>query len=185
MKLTAFLFLIFALVVANASEDSKRNDLKRWEFRTAPVALIASWYTVDISYRTSERLSTGPAVVIYGASAQGNMFLPSYNGSAVGWQMNYYFDTVRKNTWYLGSHAYFEKYNSYPHAAQGFSEHSGYRINTTIGYKVKNAGILSMFGIGVEYRDQNITRTEDSQINVDSHEANFFPVLELKMGFEI
>lgn len=185
MKFSVLLVLMSTIVFADVNEESKKKDLNQWEFRTAPMALLASWYTIDISYRISEKLSTGPAVVIYGAPETGNMFLPSYKGTAGGWQANYYFDSVRKNTWYLGSHIYFENYNSYPHALNGFEELSGYRLDAIIGYKIKNAGILTMFGIGLEYRDHDVTKHEDSKIIMKSHEANLLPMLELKMGIEI
>ena len=185
MKFSIFLILVSTLVFADVSQEAEKNELFTWELRTAPLALLASWYTVDISYRISEKVSTGPAIVVYGASEQGNMFFPSYKGNAVGWQANYYFDSVLRNSFYLGSRLYFENYNSYPHAFNGFNQIIGSRLNTIFGYKIKNSGILSMFGVGLEYSDHAITKHEDSQLNVDSHEAKLAPVLEVRMGIEI
>lgn len=173
-----------------SSSFSSESEIPRWEFRTAPIALWARWYTLDISYRISEKWTTGPAAVVYGSAEIGNMFVPSYKGYAVGWNANYYFNSVLKNGWYLSMHSYYEKYSSYPHAYLGHKEMDGFRANAVAGYQWKWSSFNMMAGLGGEYRNHNVVDKPDaiagSQPEVTSfNETRTLPHIEFKIGIQI
>ena len=118
------------------------------------------------------------------------MLAPTYQGYALGANGNYYFKTVYENTWYLSSHAFYEIYNSYPHAYSGVKEIEGVRVNAVMGYQWRGSKINVMAGVGTEFRSQNIIDKKEPingapQSPVESHEAFWLPHFELKIGVEI
>lgn len=167
-------------------------DLEKrlWEFRTAPIALLAKWYTLDVSYRLSDNWATGPAVILFNADEPAGMLGPSYNGYALGWNGNYYFDSAYKRTWYISAHGYYESYKSYLHGYRGYKDMAGYKFNSAIGYQWKWSRINMIAGIGQEYRDQTVTDKTESiktieQQTSDSTKAVWFTFFEFKVGIEI
>jgi len=185
---------------ANYSNKNGMNSVKSliagnvnkrsWEFRTAPIALIARWFTLDVSYRLSDQWATGPAAILYNAEGPGGMLSPSYKGYAVGWNGNYYFNSVYKNTWYVSAHTYYESYKSYPHAYLGYKEIDGFKANSVIGYQWKWSRINMMTGIGAEFRNQNVVDRKDAvnsveQSPIESRDSFWLPHIEFKMGIEI
>ena len=180
----------------NTSYQTSKNyssqvELPRWEFRTAPVALLARWYTLDVSYRLSEKKwATGPSIVLYNYSEIGNMFAPAFKGQALGWNANYYFDSAQRNTWYFSLHSYYEKYKSYPHAYLGYYEKDGYRMNGALGYQWRWNPVNLMAGLGVEQRNHNVVEHKDpilgiEQEPVSSSESVGLPYAEIKIGIQI
>ncbi len=137
------------------------EKLSKWEIRTAPLALIAQWQTLDVSYRFTENFAMGPSIIRYAGSGGGNMFLPDYSGDAYGFSADYYFRSVMKNTWYLGSHAYKEKYRNRPHATFDDYERDGYRVNAVLGYQIKFQPFNLLIGGGEEYRSYQETKYVD------------------------
>jgi|GEM_PF-3092149 hypothetical protein len=169
-----------------------REVLKRWEFRTAPIALLARWYTLDVSWRFSKHWSTGPAVVFYRSATIGNMLTPSFRGSAVGWQGNYYFQSVERNSWYAGFHSYYEEYDSYLEGRSGRDAVKGLRLDSALGYQWRGAGSFRplhfMAGVGPEYKDRQRKRFRELEGGApfeDGHQSLFGIFLEFKMGIEI
>ncbi len=190
---------IIVLVGSTTTAFSKNLELnkskpktieKKWELRTAPIAMMVSWYTLDVSYRLSENLATGPAVISYNARGPGGMFGPTYNGYAIGWNGSYYFSSLLKDTWYISAHAYYESYKSYPRAYLGHYVYEGGKANTAIGYQWRGAMINIIAGLGLEYRSYSVTDKKDpiggiEQPSVDSSESRGLPFVEFKIGIEI
>jgi hypothetical protein len=173
-----------------SSSFSSKEEMPRWEFRTAPVAYLARWYTLDVSYRISEKWATGPAGIIYGSPEIGHMFAPSYKGYAAGWNANYYFNTVLKSGWYLSMHSFYEKYSSYPHAYLGHKEIDGFRANAVAGYQWRWSAFNLMAGLGGEYNNHNVVDKPDAigskQPNVSSFNGTSTLLhIELKIGVQI
>ncbi len=172
----------YSSIAANA----KQTELRSWEFRTAPVALLARWYTLDVSYRFTAHIAAGPSAVIYDAVEQGNMLAPSYKGNAYGLHANYYLTSVEASGWYSGLHAYQESYRSYPEGYPGYEDRKGYRGNVTAGYQVKWSQINLMTGLGMEYRSHNVVETSRySGTQPETRESGWGPTVEIKLGFEI
>lgn len=168
---------------------SLADNKRRWELRTAPIALLASWVTLDASYRFTDHWATGPAVILYSASGRGNMFTATNNGYAAGWSANYYFRSVFRNTWYISAHTYFESYKTYPHAYEGFKELSGLKANSAFGYQWKMPRINVMTGLGAEMLTHNILDRPEA-VNgiakpaVGSNRSDVIPFFEFKMGMD-
>ena len=153
MRILLLVFVFIGTVSAQTGHGLNIESFSRWEFRTAPIALLANWYTLDISYRVSENVATGPAGILCNGSEMGHMFLPSYRGQAIGWQAYYYFYSILKNTWYLGMRGYQESYSSYPHGDSGYDKLNGFRSNIALGYQMKHSKVTTLLGLGVDYRD--------------------------------
>jgi len=167
--------------------SAPQEELRRLELRTAPLALLASWYTLDASYRFTEHFALGPAVVFYNSRAEhGNMLAPTYKGTAYGLHANYYFRSVEVSGFYTGLHAYQEDYRSYPHGLSGHEDRNGYRVNLTAGYQARMNRVSLLMGLGVEVRSHKVveTRTYDSAPKEYS-ETHRIPTVEIKLGFEI
>lgn len=167
--------------------EVQQPELRRWEFRTAPVALLARWYTLDVSYRFTENFAVGPSIVIYDAPGeQGNMLAPTYKGDAFGFHANYYFTSVKARGWYSGLHAYQESYRSYPEGYPGYEDRKGYRSNITAGYQFKWSQVNLLTGLGMEYRNHNVVETSRySGVQPETRKSGWGPTVEIKLGFEI
>jgi hypothetical protein len=119
------------------------------------------------------------------------MFSPSYNGSALGWNANYYFKSFSKSTWYVSTHAYYESYKSYAHGYHGYFEKEGAKFNSAAGYQWRWSRVNLMTGLGTEYKNQNSTEYKkdfdsNEYQNEPSIQNNFWlPYFEVKLGFEI
>lgn len=167
------------------------KNLKRFEIRTAPLAFLAKWLTLDTSYRLNDSFSTGPAVVIYAAGGPGGMLAPSFKGYAAGWSANYYINGAQEDTVYVGTHAYYESYDSYPHAFLGYYSRSGLRANITLGYQWRISSWMNMqAGAGLEARQHHVTAypenaSSSTAYGSESDDNTSGPVLEFKVGFEI
>ncbi|MES2965326.1 MAG: hypothetical protein V4760_15685 [Bdellovibrionota bacterium] len=133
----------------------------RWELRTAPAALLASWFTIDAGYRFGSKFSTGPALVSYSAK-RGNMFLPSFEGQALGWYANYYFRPATRSGWYSSVHAYQEDFVSHPHAARDDErfKRSGQRANVALGYRWSRSIIDVLIGGGMQFMNHQVDETK-------------------------
>jgi hypothetical protein len=185
------------IIASNTTDESlkykstraslNQNELRSWEFRTAPIALLARWYTLDVSYRFTEHIAVGPSVVIYDAPGeQGNMLAPTYKGNAFGLHANYYFTSVERNSWYSGLHAYQESYTSYPEGYPGHEDRKGFRSNVTAGYQIKWSRVNLMTGLGMAYRNHDIIKTSRfDDTETESRESQWNPTVEVKLGFEI
>jgi hypothetical protein len=172
------------------SAAAERIEKRDWEFRTAPIAFIARWLTLDVSYRLTDQWATGPAAILYNADGPGGMVGPTYSGSAFGWNGNYYFSSAFSNTWYVSAHAYYESYKSYPHAYMGFKEIDGVKANSAIGYQWKWSRVNVMAGVGAEFRSQTVVDRRDGDDVAgssprESKDAFWLPHIEFKMGIEL
>lgn len=161
----------------------------RWEIRIAPLPLFIRWTTLDLAYRFDRHWSTGPAMVSYAASGPGNMFFPTYQGMALGWQATYYLKSAFDDGWYLGTHAYYESYRSFTsESTDGPVDNVGFRTDADFGFKVSARYFLLMFGAGLEYRAHQRTIQPFSSAGGVSvkqdQESVFLPHLEFKAGFE-
>jgi len=166
-----------------ASDKSvKEMPFHHLELRTAPFALfLFKWMDLDISYRFSEQFAFGPSFIRYADSGPyGNMFTPTYEGTAYGFHGYYYYSSVLKSGWYSGFRGYYENYKSYSHHLSPPSEVIGYRGRVTTGANFKlNHRVNLMLGLGVEYFDRQIQDEEEERRRL------WFPIIELKLGVEL
>lgn len=191
---------IFVIAVLAQPAFAQRLSLKatkeepaRWELRTAPIALLAKWITLDVSYRLTENFAFGPAAIFYVSpeGEQGGMLAPGYNGYAAGLNFSYYFNSVQKNTGYLSMHGYYENFSAFGHGTRDGerTEVDGIKVNTAIGYQWKKSRFVLLTGFGVQYQDHqengirfdqngNTTKTTES-------DSGFLPFVEFKVGIEI
>ena len=165
-----------------------------WEIRTAPIALFAAWYTVDVAYRITDQFATGPAFVSYGCDGPGGMLAPCFKGSAYGWQANYYAKSLAaRRGVYVGTRAYYEDYVASPHGSlYSKVDAKGFRGNVMAGlFAPAFLGMLWHFGIGWEMRDQQVTRYSSDQLSerpkeprTSGRENHSGPMLEAKLGIQ-
>jgi len=172
--------------------QQQKTEEARWDLRTAPVALVARWYTLDAFYRITKNWSTGPAAIVYAASSPGGMFFPNYKGYAVGWGGNHYFTSVRTDGWYASLHAYYESYESYPHGSMSIEKRDGFKANSALGYRWRiNNGFDLLTGLGVENDTHSvIERREGPLLNnlaqeTRSNRSTWLPFIEIKIGLGI
>lgn len=165
---------------------SNAKSVSSWEIRTAPLAFLARWLTLDLSYRPTNHWAFGPSFISYQASRPGGFLAPSYRGLATGFNLNYYFDSVHTETWYLSSHVYYENFESYPHAYSGYIKRSGYKANSAIGYQGKWSQVSVLTGVGIEYLShsrEDINDTVNPQTSTFSNENRSRAFFEFKMGY--
>jgi hypothetical protein len=163
---------------------------KRWEVRTAPIALLASWSTLDVSYRLSDQIATGPAVVAFGCKGPGNMLAPCWDGYALGWQGIYYFRGVRGNSPYVSGHAYYDEFKSHAHAVvDSHDEVRGVRAHAFVGDMFHApVNVIWQAGAGVETRNYQRTKVSDDAFDTSAAkrttEVLTSPMLEAKIGLQ-
>ncbi|MCC2678270.1 MAG: hypothetical protein K0R29_846 [Pseudobdellovibrio sp.] len=183
MRGIIFLFLLFLINVANAGT----NNQSRFELRTAPIPLYVKWYTLDATYLYNNQWAFGPSYVSYAYdSYYGNMFGPAYYGSAYGAHVIWAVDDLFSNSWYVGSHLYYESYRSVAHGLLGNKEdRRGLRTSAVLGYRQLSGSFLTMVGLGFENYDHDIQETV-SAANPDysQYHRNFtFFHAEFKVGW--
>lgn len=157
-----------------------------WEIRTAPIALLARWLTIDLSYRPTEHWAFGPSLISYNARRPGGFLGPNYRGLALGFNLNYYFSSAHTSSGYISSHAYHENYESYPHAQPGYLKRSGYKTNMALGYQIKSSEISMLTGLGFEYLNYQQDEIDDSvspTTSVSSPASRWLPFIEFKLGY--
>ncbi len=169
---------------------AREKEGRNWEFRTAPLAFLASWFTLDVAYRLSDQWSFGPSAILFNAKGPGSMLAPSYNGYAVGWNGSYHFGSVRKNSWYISAHGYYESYKLYPHAFSGHKEVTGFSGYSVIGYQWRWSRVNILSGIGPQISYQNVVErtrplNDVEKSPVESRDVKLVPTIEFKVGFEI
>lgn len=187
------LFSIPPAVARPTASAARKIAYPSWEVRTAPIALLARWLTLDVAYRFSEHFATGPAIVLYEAPIQagGNMLMPTYRGSAWGWQANYYFKPItERSNGYVGGRIYSETYKSYPHdmSEGGYDDVSGTRADVFIGALLRSSPFIFMGGVGFEFFDHKFAEHRtllgvDQPVTHDS-ESDTRLMLEFKAGIE-
>lgn len=169
--------------------DKAKQEHKLWEVRGAPLALLAQWYSFDLSYRLNPKWSTGPSGIRYAASSNGNMLLPSMNGYAVGWNLNYYVNGVDQSSWYFGGYLFYEDYNRYPHSSSPPQKITGSRADYIMGYRIYHAPFALLLGAGFQFSSQRQRRiyADSAGPNLDKGDTLLqisFPRLEVKLGIE-
>ena len=179
---------LVAVLILLSSPFSFSKEILNYEIRTAPVALIARWVTLDFSFNINNQWALGPSIGLYATPKIGNMFTPSYNGSAVGAHAYYYFNSFSDDSWYFGNHAYYENYESYPHAFNGHYELKGFKFNSKAGYQlVIMSGFSFLLGLGAEYRNYDQKNIDDSNgVNTPKFK-DYQPVvgfIEAKVGYK-
>jgi hypothetical protein len=180
---------LLLMIVAFLTNTVFAQEKLSYEVRTAPAALLARWITLDFSLNlVSEHWSLGPSVIIYAAPKIGNMFTPSYNGTALGGHLYYYFKSFSESSWYSGNHLYYEEYESYPHNFTGHYQYQGFKFNPKAGYQIAtSSGINIMLGAGLELRSYHQKNIDDSN-GVDSpsfkNYSAVIPYVEAKLGFK-
>lgn len=164
----------------------KKPSIRNWEIRTAPIALFASWFTVDLSYRATEHFATGPAGVTFNCGGRGGMLAPCWKGTALGWQANYYFDSVASKGPYISGHAYYDSFKAFSHSVlKGHDELQGTRINAMFGYMFQApVNFVWHLGIGMEVRNYHVTKFDENGAETTKRENGQHPMLEAKLGYQ-
>lgn len=156
------------------------------ELRTAPLALIASWGTLDAAYRFHPQFSIGPAVVLYNGE-KGNMFLPGYKGTALGLNATFYFTPGYYSAWYMSTHVFKEKFTSRSTEAvkDTRTEKDLVRANAAIGYHWKWQHFNMRAGAGPELRSGESKKFLANKLEKDSNVSDVLPHVEFKLGWDI
>ncbi len=186
------MFLFASPVFAKSDHDDP--DMRLLEFRTAPLALIWRWYTIEGLVRLgppSKRWAIGPSYIKYGAPTNSNMFFPAYRGSAMGFVVTRYFDVLSAPGWYGTFRYYFENYDSYLEDPYSTISHlRGHAVTLIAGYRfpVFDRSFL-MAGVGLQARsyDKKEIRTDNMNRISPIEDSDFFealPYLEVKVGVE-
>lgn len=157
------------------------------EFRTAPMAIIAQWATLDYSYSFHKNWAGGPSMILYTGPKSGSMFWPAYAGYAVGVHLYGYFNGFSSRGFYWGNHFYFENYESHVHNLAGHYKLEGHKFNMKAGYQLFiRSNINVLLGAGFETRSYS----QDDIIDQAGQNPDFkkqsgnFPYIEAKMGFQ-
>jgi hypothetical protein len=171
--------------------DSSFAKTTPWNIRTAPATFFLQWITLDLAYTTTQHWSLGPSLILYSApdNSKSGMLFPAMHGMAFGFNLNYYFDGVSVDNWYLGHHSYYESYSLVPHGGIDGDKNQvdGIRSNLLAGYQWRWPQWNLIFGGGLELVSHRIERTKtsfngDTSITNDQS-SNVMPVLELKIGW--
>ena len=176
--------LIFIILVLVSQVSLAAISRPQWEVRTAPIAFIARWLTLDLSYIANENWAFGPSYIRYANESEyGNMLAPTYNGNAVGahvlWAENFTDDAI-----YLGGHYYVEDYRSRPEGFLGYDDYTGSKLSAVIGKRSFFAKSFSvMGGIGYEFYNHEKTSVRSSGTSTVAQVNSGFLHFEFKMGY--
>ncbi len=176
--------------VASAEEYSV-DSRRLLEFRTAPIAFLASWLSLDVSYKLTEKWGIGPSVILYNSevSEHGNFLMPTYNGNALGANLTYYIDSYYKNSIYLNFRGLYQDYISTPHSFRDGShvEVRGFTGHIVLGHSYRKGRLSILTGLGVQHNrfsSETINPTE-AAVDIFSNTVTTSPYLEFKLGVEI
>ncbi|MGE4133946.1 MAG: hypothetical protein AB7F86_20080 [Bdellovibrionales bacterium] len=177
---------------SNSRLQTEAQSLNKWELRTAPIAMLASWYTLDVSFHLTPYFSMGPAVVLYNdRSEHGGMLAPTYHGHALGWHGYYYFRSHARHGMYLGLRSYYESYRSRQHGLSGqYEDRDGFRTDLFTGYRMRWSRFTMMAGGGLEIATHSVVEREDALGSRPAsrktyNETRSGPMIEFKLGLEI
>lgn len=160
------------------------DSFDRWELRTAPLAMLARWFSLELSYRANEHWSVGPSLISYSAKGPyGNMLMPTWDGYATGAHLYYFGRSAMTNSVYLGVRGLYESYVSYPHAALFSEAVSGVKAQGAVGYQKRWSSVGLLVGLGAEQRFHRVVRSKESALrSYDENES--FPFFEFKLGLQ-
>ncbi len=183
MKSILIILILTLQTLAASASTTQTPPLKtKFEIRTAPIAFLAQWLTIDLTYFVSEKWALGPSYVGYeNRSQHGGMLSPTYLGTAIGAHF-IYADSFFKDSYYAGGHIYSENYRSRPHAFLGYYDNQGSRANVVVGHRWVNEIFSSMLGFGFENKSTSSNRVPESG-NVTKEEAHDTLLhIEFKIG---
>lgn len=168
---------------------SASAESKQFEIRTAPIALIARWYTLDASYRPNPQWALGPSIVIYNHDGPGGILSPAYQGKSFGAHINYYFQSIDVNSFYLGSHFLYDDYRSFPHGSSGYRDHIGTSLQAVAGYFGRYQSLTFHTGLGFEqemgsYEDVAYNSLTSDYEMTTGNDTFFKLLIEFKLGYE-
>ncbi len=159
--------------------NAKLDSFDKWEVRTAPVMMVAAWYTLDLSYQLTPNWSTGPAAVFYQNDHVGGMLMPADFGQALGWQQLYTFKPMKAASLYVSSHVYYQSYSSAGDAQiNSRDQHDGIKVNSDFGIRWHEHHFIMLAGAGVEYIDEqrrqvyNQNAVIQPELRVPEHSAS-------------
>lgn len=165
---------------------------KSWEVRTAPLALIARWYTLEALYRLNDEWALGPSYIKFGSTASADMFFPSYRGKALGFVGTHYFPSSSGQGLYGTVRYYFQDYTAYEHDNTSSEFHlKGHSLAFVGGYRLPFLkSFFFMPGIGIQLGKYEKTETKTDiithavTVTTDSNYLSVIPYLEAKVGVE-
>lgn len=128
-----------ALVDPRVPVAASKPPPPRFELRTAPLALIARWITLEGLYLLGgERWAVGPSLVFYESPAAGSMLWLSQRGRSIGAVATYYFKPVSEPGWYGTLRYLHDSYTYYPHNSRAGIRHESYQghsLTMVAGYR--------------------------------------------------
>ena len=174
--------LLILLLSFSTQLHAETKSQYRFEAATAPLAYLAHWITLDLSYFSNSHWAFGPSVVRYNSpDKQGGMLVPTLAGNAFGAHI-IYADNLLQDSVYVSVHAYSENYTSYPEAYLGHYDYQGTRMSAVVGKRWVSENFATMLGIGLENRNHNYSMIPDTGTKTDTSENNTFLTIEFKMG---
>lgn len=174
------------------AHPNPQRSVKTFAVKTAPIALLAGWYTLDFSIRASTQFSIGPSLVVYDGDVEtsGSFLSPNYKGYGAGFHWNYFLRNINENWFYLSGHTYFDDYKSLGHNSSFRESVEGIRTNLIFGWKHQFHGLplIMQAGGGLEYRWYSVREVPRSSsitgVTRYFSEEWGLPMIEFKIGFE-
>ncbi len=183
MKLIVSIFFLISFIVLKSFSLERQNNtpnfknfdneaqknMRRWDLKTAPIAFLARWLTFDLGYYLTSKWSVGPSTILFLSEKPGGMLAPSYKGYAWGIDSVYLFSSVHQNGFNQSVHAYYDNFESYPHAARSYYKNEGFRINSAIGYTADELWYRWFLGLGGEFKSHQVQEFEEDLLTSDSN----------------
>ena len=176
--------LIFIILVLVSKVSYSAAALPHFEVRTAPIAYLWQWYTFDFSYLINSNWAAGPSYIDYGNKSEyGNMFLPVFNGKALGahaiWSESFVVDA-----YYASLHYYNEDYTSHGEGFSGHYDNTGTKANVDIGKRwIPYPNVSGMVGVGYEIYSHTQKKVSDFAPPVTTEKSSGFLHIEFKLGY--
>jgi len=175
---------------SSAAATGIEQYFPRFELRTAPIAFIARWLTLEALYRLNDKWAVGPSFVYYGSGPTGSMFWLSYQGRALGLVATHYLRGVSQRGWYGSLRYHYEDYTYYPHAKSEEQYYKGHSLIAVAGYRfLFLKSFFVMPGLGAKLSLYEHTETKFGVANVATRTRTpsrfqALPYIEAKLGVE-
>ena len=206
-KKTLILSALFALLIVSNSANATKKEVKskkanesqepsapnepninQWEIRTAPLAFLARWLTLESLYRLDDHWAIGASYVAYRATGGGGMFtpFPGLRGNSFGLVVTRYFHPLEESGLYGNLHLSKEDYTQYPNAdgPRSLFHYKGHSLLLVAGYRMpfwQHFFILAGAGAKIGMYE----KFERDFSGIETTNKNYFGVigyLEAKLG---
>ncbi len=175
---------------AEMHQQKEQASLRQFELRTAPIAFVARWLTLEALFRVNPHWAVGPSFVYYGDTSSGSMFWLSYQGRAVGIVATHYLRGAGIRGWYGTGRYHFESFTHRPHAKSEELHYKGHALLLSAGYRfvfLKNFFVMPGLGVKLGLYERTETNFSVPSARTRNTKPNHFlalPYLEAKLGVE-